>query len=249
MKRTLFPVVLALLFFALPRPAKAAIASVQFCSNTLSGAVTSISCSTTVGVQTLSGAIGAGHLLIVCVTSNLNDTYTLSGDSSSFVSFLSATSWDSGGRFTSCSYVANTTGGGTAITATQTSGDLHTPALNVDEFSGAATSPLDQHPAGATGTGVTATSNSATPSQNNELIYGFVNYVSISTINPGTGYTMTTNTGEGAGSEYKILATAGATTTSFATGGGSQPWVCVIATFEPPSAGGVVRHRAWVIQR
>jgi hypothetical protein len=115
-----------------------------------------------------------------------------------------------------------------------------TVSFELLDFTGvAATSPLDSS-AGASNTGLSAASGSATSSVSNELAVGFVaGHGNPQAITPSvTGYTAEpeqTSTGTGTGSvvaAFQVLSTQGATAFS-ATFSGSMYWAAGVALFKP----------------
>jgi len=198
---------------------------IQSCANQNSGGVGTATC-------TLGSAIGAGHLLEVCL-SNANGgplTLTWSGDSGTFTSDITNYQYSNGGNtfMFSCYHVLSTGGGGTTISCTDSGSSLFFPAITVDEWSftgGPIT--VDQTDAGNKATSGAPASNSVTTTANGDLIVGYASYNG--GVGAGSGFTAGGNSVFPSLQEYQVQTTAGAITATFT---GSTSWGAHVVAFK-----------------
>jgi hypothetical protein len=127
-------------------------------------------------------------------------------------------------------YYAKNIGAGSNTVTVAFNQSAAAPNINVMEYSGlSTTSPLDVT-AGATGSGTTANSGSATTTAASELIVGAGNPVTAFTA-AGSGFSNRVINAFGGISEDKIVSTTGSyNATATLTSGG---WVMQMATFKP----------------
>lgn len=133
----------------------------------------------------------------------------------------------------------NITGGTRAVTCSSIGGGGYI-SIRVMEFSGIATSPLDQQNALYTSGTNSFTSPSVTTTQNDELLVGTVNYTASGfTATGGAGWTDLGEVSSGSNtieSSYQIVSATG--TYAYSGTGSNNPTMSAIATFKASAGGG-----------
>lgn len=170
----------------------------------------------------------AGNLLVYGSGGD-SDTTNITDTNNTPVSAIGAND-DPNFTYADIYYVQNCAAGANTATRTNASGQI---SLSVAEYSGVKTSgALDQVNTGA-GSGTAAASASVTTTQADELLIGLTVAGASVTFTPGASYTERTDTGGLRSSELEdqIVASIGSYTAS-STLSGSNPWLCLIATFK-----------------
>jgi hypothetical protein len=129
-------------------------------------------------------------------------------------------------------YAKNIYGGATTITVTCP--QVGTTRLAIHEFSGIDTgSPLDRISTNidASGTSATASTGSMSPSQANELVFGFCSVGNSSSFNPSSGYSLAQTVGDKIGTLYKTISSTGIQNPGFSISPADVS-VCIGATFK-----------------
>jgi RHS repeat-associated protein len=200
-------------------------------------------------VQVKSAAATSGSSIAVAYTNaqaagNLNVVAVMWGDTTSTVSSVTDSRGNTyalavgptrvTGLSSSIYYAKNIAAGSNTVTVTfnQTAGF---PNVNVLEYSGlSTTSPLDVT-AGATGTGTTANSGSATTTSANELIVGMGNPTGSGFTAAGSGFTSRIINSFGGISEDKIVTSTGSYNATATLNSGT--WVMQMAAFRASGGG------------
>ncbi len=231
MRKPLLPDVLAVLFFC-AIPAQASWTHIQACSANTTSPSPTITCGS---------AVGAGHLLVVSGHWNDNNapaiTITSITDSAgdSFSNAVGPINFS--GTQTErqqVKYAFNTIGGNTTVSVALSGTPPDIGRWFVDEYSQivTASNPLDVT-ASATGNSSSASSGSATPTVNGDLIYGFIGFRDGS-VSAGSGFTSRTILSAVTIAEDQpqtVAASIAATATS-----GASPWGALMATFKSTGA-------------
>ena len=192
------------------KAASGSITHIQSCYNRNGGGA-----STTI-TNTCSSAIGAGNVLWMCVE---NFGYTMpylaiTGDTGTFVPTLS--NYVNNSNASTCWYTLSASGGETSITVTAPGG-MSYPYIMLEEFHCSPACSADTHDSGNTGNSSTATSNSITPAQNNELLLGYGSSATgcYPAFTPTSGWNLGSTIGYVGSLEYQIQATAAPVTAGF----------------------------------
>lgn len=192
------------------RAAGGSITHIQSCYNRNGGG------SSTTITDTCSSAIGAGNVLWMCVENfgTAMPSLTITGDTGTFVPTLSNYVYNS--NASTCWYTLSASGGETSITVTSST-TMSYPYIMLEEFHCSTACSADTHDSGNTGYSSTATSNSITPAQNNELLLGYGSSATgcYPTLTPTSGWNLGATIGYVGTLEYQIQATAAPVTASF----------------------------------
>jgi len=174
---------------------------------------------------------GAGNLIVVALRKAAPQTCSVADNRGNSYGLI-ATADQPDDHRDHLWYAKNIYGGATTVTITCP--QVGTTRFAIHEFSGIDTaSPLDRISTNSdlSGTSATASTGSMSPSQANELVFGFCSVANSSTFSPGSGYSLAQTAGGKIGTLYKTISTTGSQTPNFSINPADVS-VCIGATFK-----------------
>lgn len=202
---------------------------IQACAN--QGGATAANVTCTFGSAVTAGDLIYCHLDNFDGSSPLTLSWVITGDTNSFSSDIQNLHYVNGSLNYNLSgfYLGTAVGSETVLTATATG--LQFPAIGCDEYRNVHTK--DQSDAGVASVvqGMTATSNSITPTVNNSLVIGIFAFET-GTLTQGSGYTAGATTTWPSMAEYQVQSTA-VPVVAIGTSTSSAEWAIHVVNFKP----------------
>jgi len=192
---------------------------------------------------TFSSATTSGNAIILGVTfGNINPTIT-AADSQGNAYAQAVKTYDAGhNQGCAILYAVNITGGASNRVTVNFSGSVAYLALGIHEYSGVVASSALDRTAGATGSGTSLSSGSATTTANGDLIFGCGvedSAGSGDTFTAGNGFTKHVDLGSAAGyaDEDEVQGTAGSVAVTWTLSPSGRGWIANMAAFKASSVG------------